>query len=50
VDGEEEYEIEKILDFGAPAKDVNSNTCEMEGVPDSENQWVDKDESLLTKL
>ena len=45
VDGEEEYEIEKILDsrrFGRTRK--LQYLVKWKGYPDSENQWVDRNE------
>ena len=50
VDGEEEYEVEKILDsqrFGRRCK--LQYLVKWKGYPDSENQWVDKDDVFADK-
>ena len=50
VDGEEEYEVERILDswqFGRRRK--LQYLVKWKGYPDSENQWVDKDDIFADK-
>ena len=50
VEGEEEYEVKKILDsrrFGRRRK--LQYLIKWKGYPDSENQWVDKDDVFADK-
>ena len=50
VDGEEEYEVKRILDsqqFGRRCK--LQYLVKWKGYPDSENQWVDKDDIFADK-
>ena len=50
VDGEEEYKVERILDsrrFGRRRK--LQYLVKWKGYPDSENQWVDKDDIFADK-
>ena len=51
MEGEEEYEVKKILDsrqFGRRQK--LQYLVKWKGYPDSENQWVDKDDVFADEV